>query len=161
MNDMTCTDFTRTFARTTGARFHANSRLPGQYPVGTALHARIEEVVARDFKEFVEVGAAAHERRRRKFLKTNELKTQVFGACGLRIPHSENEVKELATVGPRHWVRVPKDPLQRLKDKPPIRLRTKSGQYSLKTWICARQLRRCTLPLCFHNILMSIIMRRS
>jgi hypothetical protein len=28
MDDLTCADFTRTFARTTGARFHANSRLP-------------------------------------------------------------------------------------------------------------------------------------
>ena len=57
MDDLTCTDFMRTLARTTGARIYANSRLPDQYPVGTALHARVEEEVARDIKEFAEVCA--------------------------------------------------------------------------------------------------------
>ena len=62
MNDLTCTDFLRTFARTTGARFYANSRLLDQYPLGTALSARVEEEVARGIKEFVEVSATPHER---------------------------------------------------------------------------------------------------
>ena len=75
MSDLTCTDFLRTFARTTGARIYANSGLLDQYPVGTALHARVEEEVARDIKEFVEVCATTHGRCRRNFFEASELKT--------------------------------------------------------------------------------------
>ena len=96
MNDLTCTDFLRTFARTTGARFYANSGMLDQYPVGTALHARVEEEVARDIKEFVEVCAATHERCRRKFFKVNELTGAVFGACGSRDTRSEYEARAAA-----------------------------------------------------------------
>ena len=75
MSDLTCTDFLRTFALTTGARIYASSGLLDQYPVGTALHARVEEEVARDIKEIVEVCAATHERCRRKFFEAIELRT--------------------------------------------------------------------------------------
>jgi len=51
MNGLACTDFIRTFARTTGARFHADLQLLGHYPVGKALRTCAEEEVARDIKE--------------------------------------------------------------------------------------------------------------
>ena len=89
MDDLTCTDFLRTFARTTGARIYANSRLYW-------CHARVEKEVARDIKEFVEVCAATHERCRRKFFKANELTGAVFGACGSRDPRSEYEARAAA-----------------------------------------------------------------
>ena len=71
MDDLTCTDFLRTFARNTGARIYTNSRLYW-------CHARVEKEVARDIKEFVKVCAAMHERCRRKFFKANGLIGAVF-----------------------------------------------------------------------------------
>ena len=108
---MTCADFTGTLARTTGARFHADSRLFDQCPVGTAHRARAEEEAERDIKDFAGVGAATNERCRRKFFKATRLKMRVCGACGSRDPRSEYEVKELTAVGPAHWVRIPKVPM--------------------------------------------------
>ena len=120
--DLDCNDFLITFGHTTATRIHANSRLLHHYPKGTDLHNSIEGEVERDIEDFVEVDAATHERCRRNFFTANELKMKVCGACGSRGPRMEYDVKELTTVGPNHWVRVPKDPLQRLKDKPPIQL---------------------------------------
>ena len=98
MYDLTFTGLIRTSARTTGAWFHANSRLPGHYRAGTALCTRAEEECTRYIREFAEVGAATHGRCRRGFYKANKLKMRVRGTCGLRDRRSENGVEQLTTV---------------------------------------------------------------
>ena len=79
MDDLTSKGFTKTFARTAGARFHAASRLSGHYPMVTALRTRVEEEVEHGIRDFVEVDAATHGSCRRKSFKANGLKMRVCG----------------------------------------------------------------------------------
>ena len=46
----------------------------------------------------------------------------VCGTCSSRDPQSKYEVKELTTLAPTHWVRVPEGSLQLLKSEPLIKL---------------------------------------
>jgi len=108
------------FAHTTGARY--NSRLADQFPKGTDLHERAMQMVQSDLDDFVAVHPDTHARCRREYFEADEYKMHVFGTCGSRDPQSKYEVKELTTLAPTHWVRVPEGSLQLLKSEPLIKL---------------------------------------